>query len=78
MYKEVEEKKREISETIEQAGKYYEERNKAENDLKVLQKTALDQKEQFEQQMQTLNENLKRDRKFKKFIKNKQKEHEQL
>jgi hypothetical protein len=32
----VEEKKREIQETIEQAGKHYEERNKAENDLKVL------------------------------------------
>ena len=48
---EVATKKQEIQDTIELAGKYYEERNQAEIDLKELQKTAEDQKQQFESQM---------------------------
>lgn len=78
LYKEVEEKKVEIKESIEQAGKHYDERNKAENDLELLQKKATDQKYAFEMQMRLLTSNLKRDKKFKKFIKNKQKERDQI
>lgn len=76
--KELESKKEEVENTIESAGKAYISRNKAELDLAELQQKAKLQKEEFEKEYKELNENIQKDKRFKQFIKSKQKEKEIL
>ncbi|KAL4455296.1 hypothetical protein ABPG74_012448 [Tetrahymena malaccensis] len=76
--KELEEKKKNVEKTIKSAGEAYYNRNRAEEELKALQEKAEQQKLNFEQEYKNLNENIQYDRRFKQFIKSKQKEKEVL
>ena len=71
IYEEVQMKKKMINNTIKKANRHYKERDKAEEDLKLIQKQANEQKQNFELRMKDLEENLEKDKKFKKFIRQK-------
>ncbi|CAD8168767.1 unnamed protein product [Paramecium octaurelia] len=76
--KELEDKKKNVEETIKSAGQAYYYRNKAEEELTKLQKKAEAQKKEFEQECESLNEKIQHDKKFKAFIQSKKKEQEYL
>ncbi len=75
---ELESKKLTVENTIKSAGEAYISRNKAEIDLSDLQEKAKTQKNEFEKEYKELNENIQKDKRFKQFIKGKQKEKEVL
>ncbi|EGR31553.1 hypothetical protein IMG5_107730 [Ichthyophthirius multifiliis] len=76
--KELADKKDNVEQTIKSAGEAYYNRNRAEEELKALQEKAEQQKQNFENEYKTLNENIQYDKRFKQFIKSKQKEKEVL
>lgn len=78
MKDELEKKKETVENTIKTAGEAYISRNKAEVDLSELQTKAKTQKDEFEKEYKELNENIQKDKRFKQFIKGKQKEKEIL
>lgn len=71
---ELEEKRDLIENTILEAGRANINRNIAENQLKELIEKARLQKEEFEREYQTINEEIEKDRKFCDFLKEKQKD----
>eukprot|EP00825_Cyclidium_porcatum_P028172 TRINITY_DN304_c0_g1_i14.p1 TRINITY_DN304_c0_g1~~TRINITY_DN304_c0_g1_i14.p1 ORF type:complete len:563 (+),score=197.84 TRINITY_DN304_c0_g1_i14:535-2223(+) len=75
---ELDEKKKNVEKTIKSAGEAYYNRNRAEDELKQLQEKADKQKKDFENECKELNKNIQYDRRFKSFIKSKQKEKEVL
>lgn len=75
---ELEEKQKSVEDTIKHAGEAYIQRNFAEEQLRDLQEKAEKQKREFEEECQKINESIKRDKKFKEFIKSKHNEREEL
>ena len=71
---ELEEKRDLIENTILEAGRANINRNIAENQLKELIEKAKTQKEEFEREYQTINEEIEKDKKFCDFLKEKQKD----
>lgn len=75
---ELHKKRKQIEETITNAGRAYINRNNAEKKLEMLQERAEDHKKNFEIECEKLNESIDKEKKFKKFLKQKQKEEDEL
>lgn len=76
--KELSQKKQTITNTILKAGTAFIERGNAEEDLKNLQNKAEQQKKEFEEKCDKLNQSIEREKKFKEFLMDKQKEKEKV
>lgn len=76
--KELTQKKETITTTIVKAGRAFIERGNAEEDLKNLQNKAEKQKKEFEENCEKLNKSIEREKKFKQFLTEKQKEKEKV
>ena len=78
MHAQLEDKQQTVEDTIKNAGEAYIHRNYAEEQLRLLHEKAEKQREVFIAECQDVNKNMVHDKKFKDFIKTKQREKAEL